>query len=45
MATNPILSEFKVEIIKFESLAEEVAEVPETITVGAIQLFTSRYPS
>ena len=41
MQTNPILSEFKAEILKFEHLDEEVDEIPGSIVVGAIELFTS----
>ena len=37
---NPILSEFKAEILKFEALLEEVDAIPESIRVGAIQLET-----
>ena len=40
MKTNPILSEFKAEIFKFELLEEQVNEIPESIIVGAIELFT-----
>lgn len=41
METNPILSEFKAEILKFENLDEEVEEIPDSIIVGAIELFAS----
>ena len=39
---NPILSEFKAEILKFEALLEEVDAIPESIRVGAIQLETGK---
>ena len=40
--TNPILSEFKAEILKFENYFEDVEEIPESIVVGALELFTGK---
>lgn len=42
--SNPILSEFKAEILKFEALLEEVDAIPESIRVGAIVLMTGKLP-
>ncbi len=40
MSTNPTLSEFKAEIVKFEKLDEQVEEMSFAYIVGAIELFT-----
>ncbi len=42
LTTNPILSEFKAEINKFESLETKISDIEESITVGAIDLYTGR---
>ncbi|CAH1796663.1 unnamed protein product [Owenia fusiformis] len=38
--TDPLLSDFKAEILRFDNLGKEVEEIPPSMVVGAIELFT-----
>ena len=37
---EPIMSDWRAEMARFEELKEDVSEMPEAINVGAIQLVT-----
>lgn len=40
LATDPILSEFKAEILHYEKLEQEIEDIGVSIRLGAIELFT-----